>query len=485
MSQSQANNDNKNQGQKEDFEAATVPDANYFYKQALYFIKKGDCRQAIVQFTLALQQKPDAVTIYHGRGASYNMIGERQKALADFYTYLKYDTTNPEVYLGITLAQRALGDFEKAHANLDQALKLRPSHAFYWNERGSLFIRQRKYKEAVDVIKQALLLEPDNDTYKHHLQFAETELKKGDWQEIAREVEKYLKLATNHRQKKDYNEAILAYLQVIKLDPQNVEANHQCGFILFSMGENARAIPFFNRIIEFNIQDVVAYINRSACYYNLRKYQEALKDAEWALQLDPNHYLAWFSRANAYSDLNQEEQALKDYERCIELKPDFGVAYFNRGVVYHNLKKHELALIDYTKAIELGYQDARVFDKRGSVNFVLKKYPESINDFSKTLELNPNDSRSYMFRGLAHQALGEFLEAIADYDQVVRLKPEDVKFKVYYQRSLCKFVLKEYDSALTDINQALALNPDEREYQKFRKAIYQKLQAQNEGEQAG
>ncbi|MEI0608286.1 tetratricopeptide repeat protein, partial [Brachyspira pulli] len=51
--------------------------------------------------------------------------------------------------------------------------------------------------------------------------------------------------------------------------------------------------------------------------------------------------------------LDQYEEAIKDYDKAIELNPNNRAFYNNRGVSKENLEEYNEALKDYKKALEL------------------------------------------------------------------------------------------------------------------------------------
>ena len=57
---------------------------------------------------------------------------------------------------------------------------------------------------------------------------------------------------------------------------------------------------------------------------------------------------------NIYYDLKKYQLAIKDYQKSISLRPNYRLAYLNRGLAYHKLKQNNLACVDLKKACQLG-----------------------------------------------------------------------------------------------------------------------------------
>ncbi len=63
----------------------------------------------------------------------------------------------------------------------------------------------------------------------------------------------------------------------------------------------------------------------------------------------------------------EHEEAMKDYDKAIELNPQYAEAYNNRGIAKAELGRNEEAMKDYDKAIELNPQYAEAYNNRGSL----------------------------------------------------------------------------------------------------------------------
>ena len=63
--------------------------------------------------------------------------------------------------------------------------------------------------------------------------------------------------------------------------------------------------------------------------------------------------MAHRNRGFAYSGLGKHQQAIKDYNKAIELDPQDAGTYYNRGVAYSKLDNHQQAIADIKTAAKL------------------------------------------------------------------------------------------------------------------------------------
>ena len=75
-------------------------------------------------------------------------------------------------------------------------------------------------------------------------------------------------------------------------------------------------------------------------------YDQAFKDCNTAMRLDPNFPEAYNTRGIIYKLTGEIDQAIEDYNKAIELDPNFAYAYYNRGIVYHERDDFERAIKD-------------------------------------------------------------------------------------------------------------------------------------------
>ncbi len=86
----------------------------------------------------------------------------------------------------------------------------------------------------------------------------------------------------------------------------------------------------------------------------LEDYDKAIEYLTKAIEVDDHFKEAYYFRGIAYYENDNSEQAIKDYDRAIELDPKPPAeAHVLRGMAYNKKGNYEQAIKDYDKAIEL------------------------------------------------------------------------------------------------------------------------------------
>jgi len=102
------------------------------------------------------------------------------------------------------------------------------------------------------------------------------------------------------------------------------DAEKALGNEQFKLGNYDQAIVHFTKAVEIEPNHVL-YSNRSACYCGLRKYQEALDDAEKCIAMKGDWGKGYGRKGAALHGLGSFEDAIKAYEEGLEKEPSLSM----------------------------------------------------------------------------------------------------------------------------------------------------------------
>ena len=79
------------------------------------------------------------------------------------------------------------------------------------------------------------------------------------------------------------------------------------------LGNNAKAISFYDKIITIDPNSTDAYFNKGLVYANQKNFDEAIKCFEKVIELAPDYPYAYYSLALTYELKEMPEKAIEYY----------------------------------------------------------------------------------------------------------------------------------------------------------------------------
>ncbi len=98
----------------------------------------------------------------------------------------------------------------------------------------------------------------------------------------------------------------------------------------------------------------------------------------------------WNKIGVAYHHLFALEEARKNYQMALTLNPRYPDALNNLAAVYHGERKYKKAEKTYKRALKYGPNSAVTYRNLGTAYFSEGNYKEGAKAYQKALELNPN-----------------------------------------------------------------------------------------------
>ena len=221
------------------------------------------------------------------------------------------------------------------------------------------------------------------------------------------------------------------------------------GVEFVSRREYEEATKEFQKAVAIDPEFHIARYNLALAYYNMGNAKEAISEFEYLINSSYYFVDARYNLGTIYLREGMIDKALEQLKIVVELQPNHAEAHFNLGFIYYKKGMLDEAVAEYQKGLEIKPDSIK---GRLSLAFIYEKsgkYKEAMDEYSAGLELQPDHQE-------AVQALGS-LKAIMQITDKLRAAPKDADAYVYlghiyYARGM-------YTEAVDSYNKALKYSP--------------------------
>ncbi len=429
----------------------------------------------------ALRLNPENVDAFNNLGILYEDKGELDRAIELYTEGTKIEKINPES-AAFCYANRGRLSIERGKINdalqdYSRAIDLDSKNALRYVDRAYLYSDYFKDLQlALDDIRQAIKLQPNNDTFHVELgdifyQFNQLKLAEQSYQDALRlnpeNVDAINDLGVLYQSKGELDRAIELYTEGIKLEKINPETAAFCyanrGYLSMEQGKINDALQDYSRSIDLDSKNAFVYSDRAylySAYFN--ELQLALDDIRQAIKLQPNNDTLYYAMGDIFSQFNQLNSAEQSYQDALRLNPENVDAISKMAIIYQDKGEVDRALKLYHNAINLEkinpQTTAFCFEGRGDIYFEQGKFEMALSDYTKAIELEPYSYR-YANRADVYVALNKPYEALSDYTLAISL--DSMSTYLYWGRGqIFSDELNNQEMAINDFNQILKIEPN-------------------------
>ncbi|MBF2019560.1 MAG: tetratricopeptide repeat protein [Hydrococcus sp. C42_A2020_068] len=257
---------------------------------------------------------------------------------------------------------------------------------------------------------------------------------------------------------KRYKESLIAYEKAIQIQPNRWQPRLGRAQVLDKLGKNQEAIETYKKVIKIKPNLAEAWLGLAQVQMELNQYSEAIASYDRLLKMQPENSLAWYQQGWAWQNLREYEKAIKSYDKAVDIKPDLSSAWYQKGNVLMNLEKYEKAVEAYAKAVQFQPKLHQAWYSQGIALSKLGRNEEAIAAYSQATQVKSNYAQAWYQKGWMLHQLKRYEEAISAYDTVIRLRPSD--YQAWYNKGNVLYNLGNYEGAIAAYKQTVAIERD-------------------------
>ncbi|MEI6577124.1 MAG: tetratricopeptide repeat protein [Bacteroidota bacterium] len=374
------------------------------------------------------------------------------KVFANLREAERVDKKNPETYLLRGDAYLTiLNDGSNAIINYKRAMELAPSSPMAKLRLGQLWVRAKRYQDALAYYQEAIGL--DSSYTPAYRELAELYAMAGQYDNAKKNYKKFLDLSQNNLFAKvryasflfltkdytntvkqayevmsidksynflnrlvaysnyelgkyeDANKAMETFFQQTKKDKVIPSDYSYQGKILAKLGKDSLAIESYKIVWKLDTTNLDILADMTSSYNKMKKYSETARIYEYKIKLGKASTQDYYSLGKTYYNMTAWGKADTALTYVITTKPEFLPAYLWKARVFSNLDpetKDGLAKPHYEKFIELARVDSvknakdliEAYSYLGYFYLKSKKFSESLDNWEKVVAIDPNNEKA-------------------------------------------------------------------------------------------
>ncbi|KAF9992639.1 hypothetical protein BGZ80_004734 [Entomortierella chlamydospora] len=374
--------------------------ANQEYKVANYGV-------AIDLYSQCIKLEPSNATYYGNRSAALMMIKKYADAAKDCQTAVQLDPSFVKGYLRGAKCQMQLGNINESIRLYTKTLEMEPKNTQAANELAQV----NRLQSQIDQIQQYM----SNKQFGLGANACDRLLGMVDLAPRKWLIWKGECLIG----KKDFNGASSVAMDLLRQDSQNSDAIYLRAQVLYSQGENVKAVTHCQealrcdpdcakaRVLMKKAKNLEAQKTAGNDAFKAGKLQDAYDLYTAALAIDPENESTnsklYSNRATVLAKLSRYEEAIQDCDASLKLDSSFVKVLRKRAECQLKLEKYEEAVRDLKSALEFDKTNRDIRRELQAAELELKKSLRK--DYYKILGVSKDASDSEIKKAYRKQAL--------------------------------------------------------------------------------
>lgn len=200
--------------------------------------------------------------------------------------------------------------------------------------------------------------------------------------------EELISKGVEYHDKGMYKEALDMYKKVLKLNPDNVSAMSEMAFTYFAMGDYQKSLEYALKAAKYKTKLLAhiytevgnAYDGLNKPYYALAYYREAIK-------IEPDNYLGYYNAGITLERLGYRDKARECYKKALTLNPNHSSSTLMLGNCYYQSDCSIPALLLFYRFLILEPNTQRSEFVFEAINDILKGMIEEKKDGSLAIKI--------------------------------------------------------------------------------------------------
>jgi tetratricopeptide (TPR) repeat protein len=311
---------------------------------------------------------------------------------------------------------QARGDLAAAAASYESLLQIAPHLAPAYNNLGALYLKQKEYKKAADILERGLKVDPKMPSASALLGIALYEM--GEYGNARRSLETALRanpkddnaeyfLANDLMKLNEWDAASAHLHQLAQRQPNNQEIWYLLGKVHLKLSEEA-----LGKLNEIDPNSVWVHEVSGEVMESMKNFDGALIEYKKAVEMAPQQSGFHYALGNAYWSLQSWDLATQQFQQELAIDPSNCLAQWKLGNII--LEQHldaDQALGEVNKALAMCPSLVQARVDRARALLKLERNEEAMKDLAVAEQSNPEEPSIHFLLAQAYRAVGRTKDA--------------------------------------------------------------------------
>ncbi len=319
-------------GAEPEVDESTITDPAFFFSRAVTALRTPDSKTGEVDYESAYADFSKAITLGGGAKAEYNAgwtaerLGKADKAESHYRKALDSDAAYSSALSNLADLLTQGGRYDEAVEIYRAYIAAKPGDLEVHNSLVDSLAQAGKYEESIKEAQVILRDHPENvDAYRNlsRSYFAQGEYGMSQLcAEKAKTLQEgdpgiYNNMGVTSLQQDNLPAAIESFKTAIKIDPDNVEANMNLGWVALNSGDYALALNCFTQVTTAQPESIDGMMGLAVAQRGMKMFDESSATYDKILKMDPGNEVAYFNAATLH------EKYTKDFKKAKKILQDY------------------------------------------------------------------------------------------------------------------------------------------------------------------
>ena len=237
----------------------------------------------------------------------------------------------------------------------------------------------------------------------------------------------FIDIALEYENIGHWEHAIEVLKEALQENPENETALHELGFCYESMGQSKEAIGAFQQFVDDHPYSCAGWYNLGNALQRVGEHSKAIESYEFSLVIDDGFSPALLQKASALTMMEDYDQALECYRESMLMDAPQANIYTLMGECKERVGSLNEAEEYYLCALELDGDFADAHVGLGVVAEMREDWTGSLKHFERAMALEPENVEYHILLGGILKKIGMHDEAGLIYANALRLEPENLE----------------------------------------------------------